>query len=32
MALNGEYQRLYALQFRDDGMRVWKEAKAKKVY
>jgi subfamily B ATP-binding cassette protein MsbA len=32
MTLNGEYQRLYALQFKDDGMRVWKEAKAKKVY
>jgi subfamily B ATP-binding cassette protein MsbA len=32
MALNGEYRRLYALQFRDDGLRVWKEAKAKKVY
>ncbi|MDO9124051.1 MAG: ATP-binding cassette domain-containing protein, partial [Deltaproteobacteria bacterium] len=24
MALNGEYRRLYDLQFRDDGMRVWK--------
>jgi ABC-type multidrug transport system fused ATPase/permease subunit len=32
MALNGEYRRLYDLQFRDDGMRVWKSVKAKKVY
>ena len=32
MALNGEYRRLYDLQFRDDGMRVWKSGKAKKVY
>ncbi|MDO9350935.1 MAG: ATP-binding cassette domain-containing protein, partial [Deltaproteobacteria bacterium] len=32
MALNGEYRRLYDLQFRDDGMRGWKSAKAKKVY
>jgi subfamily B ATP-binding cassette protein MsbA len=32
MAFNGEYRRLYDLQFRDDGMRVWKSAKAKKIY
>ena len=32
MAMNGEYRRLYDLQFRDDGTRVWKAAKAKKIY
>jgi subfamily B ATP-binding cassette protein MsbA len=32
MALNGEYRRLYDLQFRDDEMRGWKSVKAKKVY
>jgi len=32
MALNGEYRRLYDLQFKDDGMRVWKATKARKVY
>jgi hypothetical protein len=32
MALHGEYWRLYDLQFKDDGMRVWKEAKVKKIY
>jgi len=32
MALNGEYRRLYDLQFRDDGMRVWKTPKTKKIY
>jgi subfamily B ATP-binding cassette protein MsbA len=32
MALQGEYRRLYDLQFKDDGMRVWKEAKVKKIY
>lgn len=32
IALNGEYQRLYDLQFKDDGTRVWKTAKAKKIY
>jgi subfamily B ATP-binding cassette protein MsbA len=32
ITLGGEYQRLYDLQFKDDGMRVWKEAKVKKVY
>ncbi len=32
MAFNGEYRRLYDLQFRDDGMRVPKSAKAKKIY
>jgi len=32
IAFNGEYRRLYDLQFRDDGMRVPKSAKAKKVY
>jgi subfamily B ATP-binding cassette protein MsbA len=32
MAINGEYRRLYDLQFKDDGMRFWKEAKGKKVY
>jgi len=32
MDINGHYRRLYDLQFRDDGMRVWKSAKAKKIY
>jgi subfamily B ATP-binding cassette protein MsbA len=32
MALHGEYRRLYDLQFKDDGIRVWKEAKVKKIY
>lgn len=32
MAFNGEYRRLYDLQFRDDGMRGWKSVKAKKIY
>ncbi len=32
MALHGEYRRLYDLQFKDDGMRVWKEAKVKRIY
>ena len=32
MALGGEYRRLYDLQFKDDGTRVWKGAKVKKVY
>jgi subfamily B ATP-binding cassette protein MsbA len=32
MVLHGEYRRLYDLQFKDDGMRVWKEAKVKKIY
>lgn len=32
MELNGEYRRLYDLQFRDDGMRLWKTPKAKKIY
>lgn len=32
MALNGEYRRLYDLQFRDDRMRGWKSVKAKKIY
>jgi subfamily B ATP-binding cassette protein MsbA len=32
MALDGEYRRLYDLQFKDDGMRIWKEAKVKKIY
>ena len=32
MASDGEYRRLYNLQFKDDGMRVWKEAKVKKIY
>ncbi len=32
IALNGEYRRLYDLQFKDDGTRVWKTAKAKKIY
>jgi subfamily B ATP-binding cassette protein MsbA len=32
MGLHGEYRRLYDLQFKDDGMRVWRETKAKKVY
>ena len=32
MALNGEYRRLYDLQFKDDGMRVRTAPKTKKVY
>jgi subfamily B ATP-binding cassette protein MsbA len=32
IALNGEYRRLFDLQFRDDGMGVWKTPKAKKIY
>jgi subfamily B ATP-binding cassette protein MsbA len=32
MGLYGEYKRLYDLQFKDDGMRVLKEAKVKRVY
>jgi subfamily B ATP-binding cassette protein MsbA len=32
MALNGEYRRLYDLQFKDDGMRVRTATKIKKVY
>jgi subfamily B ATP-binding cassette protein MsbA len=32
MAREGEYRRLYELQFKDDGTRVWKAAKAKKIY
>jgi subfamily B ATP-binding cassette protein MsbA len=32
MALGGEYRRLYNLQFKDDGMRVWTATKVKKVY
>ncbi|NWF92538.1 MAG: lipid A export permease/ATP-binding protein MsbA [Syntrophaceae bacterium] len=32
MALNGEYRRLYDLQFKDDRVRGWREAKVKKVY
>jgi subfamily B ATP-binding cassette protein MsbA len=32
MALNGEYRRLYDLQFKDNGVRVWKETKTRKVY
>ena len=32
MALNGEYRRLHDLQFKDDGVRVFKTAKVKKVY
>jgi subfamily B ATP-binding cassette protein MsbA len=32
MAFSGEYRRLYDLQFKDDGMRVWKEAKVKRIY
>ncbi len=32
ISLHGEYWRLYDLQFKDDGIRVWKEAKAKKIY
>jgi subfamily B ATP-binding cassette protein MsbA len=29
---NGEYRRLYDLQFKDDGLRLWKEAMVKKIY
>jgi subfamily B ATP-binding cassette protein MsbA len=32
IALDGEYRRLYDLQFKDDGLRVWKETKVKKIY
>ena len=32
IALNGEYRRLYDIQFKDDGTRVWKTAKARKIY
>ncbi len=32
MSLDGEYRRLYDLQFKDDGMRVWTAPKVKKVY
>ena len=32
IALGGEYRRLYDLQFKDDGVRVWKADKVKKVY
>ena len=32
MALDGEYRRLYDLQFKDDGMRILRTAKVKKVY
>jgi subfamily B ATP-binding cassette protein MsbA len=32
MGRKGEYQRLYDLQFKDDGMRVWRETKAKQIY
>jgi subfamily B ATP-binding cassette protein MsbA len=32
MALNGEYRRLYDLQFRDDGTKVLKTPKTKKIY
>jgi ATP-binding cassette, subfamily B, bacterial MsbA len=32
IALDGEYRRLYDLQFKDDGLRLWKETKVKKIY
>jgi len=32
MTLYGEYQRLYDLQFKDDGVRVWKAAKGRELY
>jgi subfamily B ATP-binding cassette protein MsbA len=32
LAFNGEYRRLYDLQFKDDGSGVFKVPKAKKVY
>ena len=32
IALNGEYRRLHDLQFKDDGLRLWKAAKVKKIY
>ena len=32
LSLNGEYRRLYDLQFKDDGMRVWTAPRVKKVY
>ena len=32
IALDGEYRRLHDLQFKDDGLRLWKKAKVKKIY
>jgi len=32
IALDGEYRRLYDLQFKDDGLRLGKETKVKKIY
>jgi hypothetical protein len=32
MSLQGEYRRLYDLQFKDDGTRVFKTGKGEKVY
>jgi len=32
MSLHGEYRRLYDLQFKDDGIRLWKETKVKEIY
>jgi subfamily B ATP-binding cassette protein MsbA len=32
MSFQGEYRRLYELQFKDDGTRVFKEGKGEKVY
>jgi subfamily B ATP-binding cassette protein MsbA len=32
LSLNGEYRRLYDLQFKDDGMRIRTATKVEKVY
>jgi subfamily B ATP-binding cassette protein MsbA len=32
ITLDGEYRRLYDLQFRDDGTKILKTAKTKKIY
>jgi len=32
IALHGEYRRLYNLQFKDDGLRMDKAGKTKKIY
>lgn len=32
MAKGGEYRRLYDLQFKDDGMRIWKTTRVKNIY
>ncbi len=32
MAKGGEYRRLYDLQFKDDGMRIWKTTRVKNIF